>query len=288
MIILPPKSFRFWFPCLWGVLFIVLPALFVLKVSLSESTFSIPPFADLWHQGAWRGTFSNYKAIFSDFFYLRVLFSSFTMAVMATFLTLLVAYPMAYALTRLSLTGRWLGIFLILLPFWTSFLIRIYAWISLLSTKGPLNAVLSFLGLPCVDLLDSSFAVCLGLVYCYLPFAVLPLYTVLEKQDPALKEAAMDLGASPLRTFWTVTFPLSKAGLFSAATLVFLPQLGEFVIPELLGGGESLMIGRIVWWEFFNHQDWPLACALAVILVFVFIVPLLWIQGRFTSGSLRK
>jgi putrescine transport system permease protein len=189
---------------------------------------------------------------------------------------------MAYGIVRFSPKYRTALLLLIILPFWTSFLIRVYAWMSLLSTQGVINSTLLYIGLISepIALLDNRFAVCIGIVYCYLPFMILPIYSALEKVDTSLIEAASDLGCTPWRIFWRITAPLTSPGIVTGCILVFVPAVGEFVIPELLGGPDTLMIGRVLWCEFFNNRDWPQASALAVSMVLIFVVPVMFFQRQ--------
>jgi putrescine transport system permease protein len=265
-------------PYLWLLVFVLLPALVVLAISLAEPRIGSPPFTP---PLSWDGglqlhvTSENYLRLFSDHLYAEAFLSSLRIAAVSALITLLIAYPMAYGIARAS--GKWRPVLLMLvvLPFWTSFLIRVYAWTGLLNSNGLINVVLLKLGeidhpLP---LLHSEFAVHLGIVYSYLPFMVLPIYGVLERMDWTLLEAAADLGARPLRAFWRVTLPLSMPGILAGLLLVFIPALGEFIIPELLGGPGTLMIGKVLWTEFFNNHDWPFASALAIVLLAAVLLP---------------
>jgi putrescine transport system permease protein len=215
-----------------------------------------------------------------DDLYYKAYLSSLKIAAISTFFTLLIGYPIAYAMTRASEEWRPTLLMLIILPFWTSFLIRVYAWIGILGQEGFLNQALMFLGLTSEPLiiLNTAIAVYIGIVYTYLPFMVLPIYSALEKLDDSLLEAAEDLGCSRLKAFWLVTFPLSRGGIIAGCFLVFIPTLGEFVIPSLLGGSNTLMIGKVLWDEFFSNRDWPLASAVAVILLLLLIIPIILFQ----------
>ena len=227
-------------------------------------------------------TFSleNYGLLFEDDLYWRSYLSSLRMALMATALTLLVGYPIAYGMARAPKDWRPALLMLVILPFWTSFLIRVYAWIGILKKEGLLNLALVSLGI--VDepltILNTNVAVLIGIVYAYLPFMVLPLYANLEKMDLSLLEAAADLGCHPLKAFWVITVPLSKAGIIAGCYLVFIPAVGEFVIPDLLGGSDTLMIGKTMWVEFFSNRDWPVSSAVAVILLLILVVPIVMFQ----------
>jgi putrescine transport system permease protein len=271
-------------PFLWLALFFLLPLLIVVKISLAESTIGIPPYTPLLvnHDGGFelRATLANFALIASDDLYLRAYLGSLGNAAVATAFCLLIGYPVAYAIARSQGARRHLLLFLIMLPFWTSFLIRVYAWIAILEPNGLLNQCLIALGLITapLPLLNNQFSVELGLVYSYLPFMILPLYGSLSRLDRSLIEAAFDLGARPLQTFLRVTLPLTLPGIAAGSLLVLIPAIGEFVIPDLLGGPDTLMIGKVLWDEFFNNRDWPMTAAIAVVLVAALAVPLLAAQ----------
>jgi putrescine transport system permease protein len=276
-------------PGLWLAVFFGAPLLMVAKLSLSDTALSIPPyFPQLSFKEGPAGLvafiraldFEAYQRVFRDRLYLDAYLSSLRLAATATTILLLIGYPMAYAISRFGLRVRQALVLAVILPFWTSFLIRIYAWIAILKPTGLLNALLTRIGLPPVDLMNTEAGVILGLVYGYLPFMVLPIYAVLEKHEPELVEAARDLGASPTSAFWRVTFPLSLPGVAAGALLCFVPMVGEFVIPDLLGGSETLMIGRVIWTEFFANRDWPAASAVAVVLLTTLLVPIMLFQRR--------
>ena len=267
-------------PYLWLLLFTLLPLAIVLKISFAESRLAIPPYGPLFETGdeGFRlgATLESYARLLSDSLYLRAYMSSIRYALAATLISLLLAYPMAYAIARAPKAWRAALLMLVILPFWTSFLLRIYAWIGLLKGNGLVNNMLIALGVASepLPLLNNSFSVVLGLVYGYLPFMVLPLYATLERLDPALLEAAADLGCRPWRAFLKVTLPLSLPGIVAGSLLVFIPAIGEFVIPELLGGPGTLMIGKVLWDEFFNNHDWPAASAVAVALLLLLAIPM--------------
>ncbi|WP_296596242.1 ABC transporter permease subunit [Phenylobacterium sp.] len=276
-------------PFLWLALFFAFPFLLVAKLSLSDTALAIPPYAPRidWSRGlAGVRDFlaaldvETYGRLTRDRLYLDAYLSSLRIAATGTGLLLLIGYPIAYGIARCPPAVRQALVMAVVLPFWTSFLIRIYAWIAILKPAGVLNAALGALGLPPVDILNTETAVILGLVYAYLPFMVLPLYAVLEKQDESLIEAAQDLGATPLSAFWRVTFPLSIPGAAAGALLCFIPMAGEFVIPDLLGGSETLMLGRVIWTEFFANRDWPAASAVAVVLLATLVVPILLFERQ--------
>jgi putrescine transport system permease protein len=275
-------------PYLWLLIFFLIPFFIVFKLSLSDVATAIPPYTPTfsWSEGI--GTFisqldfENYSFIFGDPLYVNAYLSSLKIAGISTFLTLLVAYPMAYGMARAPRSWQPTLMMLVILPFWTSFLIRIYAWIAILKPEGFLTMVLMKLGIISepLQIMNTTTAVYIGIVYSYLPFMILPLYASLEKINPSLLEAAQDLGSRPWRAFWQVTFPLSLPGVFAGCLLVFIPAVGEFVIPDLLGGSDTLMIGKTLWTEFFNNRDWPLASAVAVILLLVLIVPIVLFQRQ--------
>jgi putrescine transport system permease protein len=271
-------------PFLWLAVFFLLPFLIVVKISLAESTIGIPPYTPLVaHQVSGlelHATLANFGLIAKDDLYLRAYLGSLGNAALATALCLLIGYPIAYAIARSQGSVRQILLFLIILPFWTSFLIRVYAWMAILEPQGLLNQFLIALGLIStpLPLLNNQFSVELGLVYSYLPFMILPLYGSLSRLDPNLVEAAGDLGARPSQTFLGVVLPLTMPGIAAGSLLVLIPAIGEFVIPELLGGPDTLMIGKVLWDEFFNNRDWPVAAAVAVVLVALLAVPLLAAQ----------
>jgi putrescine transport system permease protein len=277
-------------PFLWLALFFLLPLLIVVKISLAESTIGIPPYTPLFaNDGSGlklHATLANFALIASDDIYLRAYLGSLGNAAAATALCLLVGYPIAYAIARAPRGRRQLLLFLVMLPFWTSFLIRVYAWIAILEPNGLVNQALSALGLISapLPLLNNQFSVELGLVYSYLPFMILPLYGSLSRLDESLIGAAADLGARPLQVFLGVTLPLTLPGIAAGSLLVLIPAIGEFVIPDLLGGPDTLMIGKVLWDEFFNNRDWPVAAAVAVVLVAVLAIPLLAAQRSLDPG----
>ncbi len=272
-------------PYVWLSLFFVIPFIYLAKISFAESILSVPPISHLVEFSAPGKisialNFSNYIRLFTESFYLSGFFTSLIFAGLTTFFCLVIGYAMAYSLIQLPQDKRTLGLLLIMIPFVTSFLIRVYAWITLLSQEGIINTWLikfGFISSP-LPLLYNDFSVLVGLVYCYLPFMILPIYSVLEKLEPVLLEAAADLGATPFRRFIHIVLPLSKPGILAGCILVFVPVTGEFVIPEILGGPDNLMIGRILWMEFFNNRDWPLAAGLAVMLLMLFVIPIMLLQ----------
>jgi putrescine transport system permease protein len=267
-------------PFAWLALFFLLPLLIVLKIGLARSTIGIPPYTPLVGPNGIEATLENFARLGHDTLYLRAYLGSLRYAVVATLCCLALGYPVAYAIVRAPLPRRQVLLFAVMLPFWTSFLIRVYAWIAILKPNGFLNNLLLALGLihAPLPLLNNSFSVELGLVYSYLPFMILPLYGTLSAQDQSLVEAAADLGAPPWRSFLAVTLPLSLPGIAAGSLLVLIPAVGEFVIPALLGGPDTLMIGKVLWDEFFANHDWPTAAAVAVVLVAALAVPLLFAQ----------
>ena len=277
-------------PYFWLALFFLAPFLIVLKIAFSDIQLAMPPVEPVVTWTAERVLqlrlhFSNFSFVFGDGLYVAAFLNSLKVAAVSTALALLLGYPMAYGIARARGTWRNLLFLLVVLPFFTSFLLRVYAWIGLLGRNGPINALLLQLGLihAPLQLLQTDFAVYVGMVYSYLPFMVLPLYTAIEKQDLTLLEAAADLGCRPTRAFFAITLPLTKEGIFAGCLLVFIPAVGEYVIPALLGGPDTLMIGRVVWDEFFGNRDWPVASALALVLLAIlsgFVLLLQRIQAR--------
>lgn len=276
-------------PYLWLTALFLVPFLIVVKISLSDMALAIPPYVPLlelaegWQGIArwWAGLdFENYVFLTEDDLYWRAYLSSLKIAVISTAMTLIVGYPVAYGMSRAPDEWRPTLLMLIILPFWTSFLIRVYSFKAILAQEGFLNQVLLFIGI--IDeplaVLNTPTAVYIGIVYTYLPFMILPLYASLEKLDDTLLEAAEDLGCSRLSAFWLVTLPLSKPGIIAGSFLVFIPVMGEFVIPALLGGSNTLMIGKVLWEEFFSNRDWPVASSVAVILLMILIVPIVLFQ----------
>ena len=263
-------------PFAWLVLFFLLPFALVLAIALgTNAPDSAPPVELGW-------SLANFKLLFTDDLYLAAWLSSLRIAATSTLVTLLLGYPMAYAIARARSNWRPLLLMLIVLPFWTSFLIRIYAWMGLLAENGILNQLLRWSGLVPHPgtILGTEWAVHLGIVYAYLPFMVLPLYATLEKLDWTLIEAAADLGAKPIATFSTITLPLSLPGIVAGCLMVFIPAVGEFVIPDLLGGTDTLMIGKVLWDEFFTNADWPLASAVAICLLALLVGPIVLFQRQ--------
>ena len=271
-------------PYVWLLALFLVPFLIVFKISLSDIALAIPPYTPTMKDGlatliAGLG-FENFVFLTEDDLYWKAYLSSFRIALISTVLTLLVGYPVAYAMARAPEQWRPTLMMLVILPFWTSFLIRVYAWVGILSTEGFLNQFLIWLGVigEPLTLLNTNTAVYIGIVYTYVPFMILPIYAALDRLDGSLIEAAEDLGCSRLQAFWLVTWPLSRNGVIAGCFLVFIPALGEFVIPSLLGGSGTLMIGKVLFEEFFSNRDWPVASAVAVILLLILIVPIILFQ----------
>jgi putrescine transport system permease protein len=267
-------------PFLWLVLFFAVPFLLVLKISFANAQLSVPPYTDLVliKDGVVNFAFQlgHYLFLLQDSLYVATYLSSLKMAAISTVFCLLIGYPMAYYIARSNPATRNLLMMAVMLPFWTSFLIRVYAWIGILKDDGLLNHFLIGIGMISTPLrlYHSDAGVYIGMVYSYLPFLVMPLYAHLVKMDLTLLEAAYDLGAKPWTVFFRITLPLSKNGIIAGCLLVFIPAVGEYVIPELLGGADTLMIGRVMWDEFFNDVDWPMASAVTVAMVLLLLVPM--------------
>ena len=276
-------------PYLWLIALFLIPFVIVLKIALSDVALARPPYLpQLDITGGWQAItsffaqldFENFVFLTTDDLYWKAYLSSLQIALFSTILTLIVGYPIAYAMARSSPEWRPTLLMLVILPFWTSFLIRVYAWMGILSNEGLLNQFLIWIGVinEPLTILNTNTAVYIGIVYTYLPFMILPIYSALERLDDSLLEAAVDLGCSRLSAFWLVTVPLSKNGIIAGCFLVFIPVIGEFVIPSLLGGSGTLMIGKVLWEEFFSNRDWPVASAVAVILLLILVIPIILFQ----------
>ncbi|MEO9576084.1 MAG: ABC transporter permease subunit [Tateyamaria sp.] len=271
-------------PYVWLLALFLIPFAVVFKISLSDIALAIPPYTPTAKDGIWNMLtgldFENFVFLSEDDLYWKAYLSSLQIAFISTLLTLCVGYPMAYAMARAPEQWRPTLLMLVILPFWTSFLIRVYAWVGILSGEGFLNQFLLWIGVISTPLtiLNTNTAVYIGIVYTYLPFMILPIYSALDRLDGSLIEAAEDLGCSRIKAFWLVTVPLSKNGIIAGCFLVFIPALGEFVIPSLLGGSGTLMIGKVLFEEFFSNRDWPVASAVAVILLLILIVPIVLFQ----------
>ncbi|MNQ69552.1 Putrescine transport system permease protein PotH [compost metagenome] len=259
----------------------MLPFFLVMKISFSEAALAIPPYSEIYTFAEQKFqlllNIGNYTLLGEDELYLSAYLGSLKVAFFSTVMCLVIGFPMAYAITKASKEAQNVLMLLIMMPTWTAILIRVYAWMGILSNNGLLNGFLMWTGLTShpIEILNTNIAVYIGVVYAYLPFMVLPLYANLVKHDQSLLEAASDLGSSTFNSFWKITVPLAKNGIIAGCMLVFIPVVGEFVIPELLGGPETLMIGRVLWQEFFNNRDWPVASALAVVMLLILIVPIL-------------
>ena len=273
-------------PMLWLLVFFLVPFIVLGRISLAEAIIARPPYTPLWERGP-DGTLEiiasleNYRLVMGDTLYRNAYLSSIRIAVISTIFALLIGYPIAYFIARSPEPRRSILLLMVILPFWTSFLLRVYAWMGFLRRDGVINNMLMSLGIidqPLV-MMQTDFAVYIGIVYTYLPFMILPLYANLVKLDDALLEAAGDLGASPTVTFFTITLPLSLPGIVAGSMLVFIPAIGEYVIPALLGGPDTLMIGRVLWDEFFSSRDWPVASAVAIVMLFLVVAPIMWLQS---------
>jgi putrescine transport system permease protein len=288
------KSVVVFIPYFWLLLFFLAPFFIVLKISLAEPAIASPPYQPMteWADDGIiqiKLVFENFLYLLEDDLYFNTYINSIKISSISTLICLLIGYPMAYAIVRASHTNKHILLMLIILPFWTSFLLRVYAWMGLLADQGTINNLLIYFGIidDPVRLLYTPFAVYVGIVYTYLPFMILPLYANMEKLDGALREAAADLGARPAITFLTVTLPLTIPGIIAGSLLVFIPATGEFVIPDLLGGGNVLMIGRLLYNEFTANHDWPVASAVAIVLLIVLVLPMMlyqYVQGKEVEG----
>ncbi|MGE0845410.1 MAG: ABC transporter permease subunit [Flavobacteriaceae bacterium] len=278
-------------PYLWLLVFFLAPFFIVFKISFSQVAISMPPYTPVLDlgdgiAGLWARfkqlSFDNYLWLTEDSLYIRAYLTSLAIAFFSTLFLVAVGYPIAYGMARAPRAWRPTLLMLVILPFWTSFLIRVYAWIGILKKEGLLNQLLLSLGVidDPLTILNTNVAVYIGIIYSYLPFMVLPLYSSLEKMDETLLEAANDLGCPPISAFWKITFPLSLPGVIAGSFLCFIPIVGEFVIPDLLGGSETLMIGKTLWVEFFSNRDWPLSSAVAVLLLLILVIPIVLFQNQ--------
>lgn len=269
-------------PYLWLTIFFVIPCIIILKISFAQTVIAQPPYTPMIGPDSVPHDvlFDNFKRLFGDLLYIKAYGNSLTLAAISTMICLLIGYPMAYGIARCSPSTRSLLLLAIILPFWTSFLIRVYAWMGILGKEGVLNDTLIALGIidAPLQILYTPVAMYVGIVYTYLPFMILPLYANLEKMDLSLLEAAADLGCRPLKAFCVITIPLSLPGIIAGSLLVFIPAVGEYVIPELLGGPNSLMIGKVVYDEFAQNRDWPMASAVAVAILLLLVIPIMLFQ----------
>ena len=278
-------------PFTWLLVFFLAPFFFVLKISVAETIIASPPYTPMieWvDEGIMhiRVVIDNYAYLWEDDLYVNTYLNSLKISVVSTLLCLLIGYPMAYAIVRSSHTTKHILLMLVILPFWTSFLLRVYAWMGILADQGLINDFIKWLGFEPVRLLYTHTAVYIGIVYTYVPFMILPLYANMEKLDWELLEAAADLGAKPTTTFFTITLPMTSPGILAGSLLVFIPATGEYVIPDLLGGGNVLMIGRVLYNEFNANVDWPVASAVAIALLLLLVLPMMLyqhIQGKETE-----
>lgn len=268
-------------PYIWLLIFFLAPFAIILKISTADPIIAQPPFTPMFDDGgALLATADSYKFLLTDKLYIITYLKSVSMAATATILCLLLGFPMAYGIARAGSAARSILLLLVILPFWISFLLRVYAWMGLLNNHGVINNFLMWLGIidAPLQLMYTDFAIYIGLVYSYLPFMILPLYATLERMDLDLVDAALDLGARPSQAFWDVTWPLARPGVIAGCLLVFIPAMGEYVIPYLLGGPEALMIGRVLFDEFFVNRDWPLASSVAIVLLMLLVVPIVFLQ----------
>jgi len=275
------RKFAVAIPYLWLLLFFLVPFAIILKISLADPILAQPPYSPSFdNDGNPAMTLNNYSFLLSDKLYAITYLRSVVMALITTLLCLLLGFPMAYGIARSAPATRSLLLLLVVLPFWISFLLRVYAWMGLMNNHGAINNLLIWVGLieQPLQIIYTDFATAVGLVYSYLPFMILPLYASLERVDLDLVDAAQDLGASRTRAFWDITWPLAKPGTIAGCLLVFIPAIGEYVIPYLLGGPDSLFIGRVLFDEFFSNRDWPLASAVAIVLLLLLVAPIIFLQ----------
>ena len=289
------KKFIVFIPYLWLLLFFLTPFLIVLKISFADPLVAQPPFTPLFQKSVETGlsiytTFDNYLYLFQDSLYLVTYINSVKLAFISTCFCLMIGYPIAYGIARSPQPTRNILLLMVVVPFWISFLLRVYAWMGILKTKGLLNGFLLWAGIidQPLELLYTDTAVYIGMIYSYLPFMILPLYANLEKLDIRLLEAAADLGARPWKVFKDITLPLSIPGVIAGCLLVFIPAIGEYVIPALLGGADTLMIGRLLFDEFFLNRDWPVASAVAIVLLMLLVLPIVYFQKRQNQELLEQ
>ena len=276
-------------PVLWMILFFILPILLIFKTSFTESIYSIPPLSSIcsWtsnHFLILRINFDNYIHLVKDSYYLSAFINSMCLTLLSTAICFVLGFVMAYGICQTRNRTRSVLMSMLSLLIWTATLIRIYAWINLLSNQGLINKMLSYIGVSTIKFIGSYYTVCLGLVFCYLPYMIFPIYSILEKLDKAYIEAAYDLGCNPIKTFLKVTLPLCRSGIVTGCIMVFSTSIGEFVIPELLGGPDTLMFGRILWMEFFNNLNWPMTCALSIVMMAFIITPIYVFQKKHGFG----
>jgi putrescine transport system permease protein len=275
------RRFAIAVPYLWLLVFFLLPFAIILKISLADPVIAQPPFTPLFdEQGNLSVSLDSFKFLLTDKLYALTYLKSVLLAASATMLCLLLGFPMAYGIARSDPMTRNILLLLIVLPFWISFLLRVYAWMGLLNNYGVINNILMWIGAidQPIQFMYTDFAMLIGMTYSYLPFMVLPLYATLERMDLDLVDAAQDLGATRTGAFWDITWPLARPGVIAGCLLVFIPAMGEYVIPYLLGGGESLLIGRVLFDEFFVNRDWPLASSVAIVLLLILVAPIMLLQ----------
>ncbi len=275
-------------PYAWLLVFFLLPFVIILKISLADPLLAQPPFSPLFDaDGRLSITVENFRFLLTDTLYAVTYLKSVFIAAAATALCLILGFPMAYAIARSSTSVRGLLLLLVVLPFWISFLLRVYAWMGLLNNHGVINNLLMWSGLidSPVPIMYTDVAVFIGMTYSYLPFMILPLFATLERMDLELVDAALDLGATRTEAFWDVTWPLARPGVIAGCLLCFIPAMGEYVIPYLLGGADSLLIGRVLFDEFFVNRDWPLASAVAIVLLLILVLPIVFLQRAQTGND---
>jgi putrescine transport system permease protein len=285
--------YRFWIittPFIWVGMFIILASLLLLCISFSATEFAVVPYKSLFQfiDGGLeiKPDISSYQALFSDSFYIKALKNSLKLAAISTFFVLIIGYPMAYTISQASDKNRLLLLILIMAPFWTALLIRIYGWIMILKSNGLLNQCFLWLGVTDqpLQLINSQTSIVVGIVYTYLPFMILPIYSSLLKIEPDIIEAAADLGARPFQIFWRIIFPLSLPGVVIGVILVFIPAIGEFVIPDLLGGAKIFTVGKLLWTEFFMNRDWPMASAITILMIIIVVAPIKVVNNILNRG----
>jgi len=290
------KNYKFWFvftPYFWLVLFFFIPLALIFKISISIAEWGMPPYKDLFefteNGFQFNATLNNYIFVFSDFYYFKSYLNSLSLAFTSTLICLVIGFPIAFYVAKSSERVRNIMLIFLIIPFWTSFLLRVYAWKVLLQGNGLINSLLIKFGIidTPLPLLHNHYAVILGVVYTYLPFMILPLYGYLVKFDLNLIDAAYDLGAKPIKAFFKVILPLSLPGIVAGSMLVFIPVVGEFVIPEMLGGSDRLYFGKMIWEEFFQNRDWPIASALAMSGILFLVIPILIFQKQYEKYNLK-
>lgn len=285
------KSFIIGPPLIWLAVFFLVPLVTILKISFSETQIGLPPYKQLveWIDGSFKIHlhWESYAFLIEDPLYLIAFLNSLKVATISTLLCLIIGFPLAYSISLTPKPWKYILLLLMIIPFWSSFLMRVYAWIGILKDNGILNNILIYIGIidQPLNILYTDIAVYIGIVYTYLPFMVLPLYANLEKLDYVLNEAAEDLGSTPRKSFINITLPLSIPGIIAGSMLVFIPVVGEFIIPDLLGGPDTLMIGKVLWTEFFHNRDWPVAASIAITLIIIMTLPILLLQKIYAKGD---